>query len=77
MIRESINMRRFPTGCDQYRENWTVDDDSVLYQIYCLAGTPPLTHDEQEKCLASKRGCWRDRKSRKNQGQDRVASTAS
>ncbi|MCL4466440.1 MAG: hypothetical protein M1401_08410 [Chloroflexi bacterium] len=58
-FRDSINMRRFPTGCDYYRENWTVDDGETLYQIYCLRGTPPLTREEQEKCIASKRGCWR------------------
>lgn len=70
-------MRRFASGCDHYRENWTVDDDSVLYQIYCLVGTPPLTRDEQEKCLASKRGCWRERKGRRNRNAEEAAATAS
>lgn len=74
-IRDSINLRRFPTGCEHYRENWTIDDNSILYQIYCLRGTPPLTQGEQEKCLASKQGCWRERQSRRNQGRARVAST--
>jgi hypothetical protein len=70
-------MRRFPSGCEHYRENWTIDDDAVLYQIYCLQGTPPLTREEQEKCLASKRGCWRERKTRRNQGRETVSTTAS
>lgn len=61
MFPDSINLRRFPSGCSNYRENWTVDDNSVLYQIYCLVGDPPLTREEQEKCLASKKGCWRER----------------
>jgi hypothetical protein len=74
-IRETINMRRFATGCDHYRENWTVDDSETLYQIYCLRGTPPLTREEQERCIASKQGCWRLRDA--NRKPAKAAATAS
>ncbi len=57
--RDGINMRRFPGGCDHYRENWTVESDDVLYEVHCLKGTPPLTSEEQELCMSSKRKCWR------------------
>lgn len=30
-----------------------------MYQVYCMEGTPPLTWEEQEKCLHSKTRCWR------------------
>ena len=73
-IRETINMRRFATGCDHYRENWTVDDGETLYQIYCLRGTPPLTWEEQEKCIASKQGCWRQRDANRKRTKAATAS---
>ena len=68
-------MRRFPTGCDHYRENWAVDDGETLYQIYCLLGTPPLTRAEQEMCIASKQGCWRLREA--NRKRAKAGATAS
>ncbi|MDA8218301.1 MAG: hypothetical protein M0Z94_11860 [Dehalococcoidales bacterium] len=65
-FRDSINMRRFPGACEHYRENWTVDDSDVLYQIYCLRGTAPSTREEQERCLNNgKRRCWREEESKK------------
>jgi len=35
------------------------DGCRLLYQIYCLQGTPPLTAEEQDRCMGSTRGCWR------------------
>ncbi len=32
----------------------------LLYQIICLQGTPPLTPEEQEKCMKPRTSCWRD-----------------
>lgn len=30
-----------------------------MYQVYCAMDTPPVTFEEQEKCLNSPRQCWR------------------
>ena len=59
--------RRHKGACPFYRENWIVADapvvneygEQVLYEIYCLKDTPPLTLQEQEKCFRSPRLCWR------------------
>lgn len=32
----------------------------LLYQIICLQGTPPLTPEEQEKCMKPRTSCWRN-----------------
>jgi len=39
------------------------DGCRLLYRIYCLQGTPPLTADEQDLCMGSTRGCWRLKRS--------------
>src|SRR5215472_3969681 len=61
--RESINWRHYRTGCPNYRVRWFPESDPAagepLYQVYCLMDTPPVTWDEQEKCLSSSRECWR------------------
>ena len=31
----------------------------LLYQIYCLQNTPPLTPDEQDRCMKARTRCWR------------------
>lgn len=62
-INDSINLRRHRNACEHYREKWNIEN--ALYQCYCLRDTPPLTLEEQERCFASKRGCWRDRKARR------------
>ena len=61
------NWRRHPGACPFYRENWIVSDgpvyneygEQVLYEVYCLKDTPPVTLDEQHKCFRSTRMCWR------------------
>lgn len=30
-----------------------------MYQVFCMQDTPPVTWEEQDKCLHSKHGCWR------------------
>lgn len=61
--RTGINWHRHPRGCPNYRERWPVDSDlrqgEPLYQVFCLLNTPPVTNDEQTKCLASHSQCWR------------------
>lgn len=52
-------------ACVHYRERWFVDDERsedglvLLYQSICLQNTPPVTLEEQEKCMQPRRVCWR------------------
>jgi hypothetical protein len=61
--RKSVNWRMHRSGCSNYRERWFADTDAEsgepLYQVFCFLNTPPITNEEQEKCLACKQGCWR------------------
>ena len=58
-----INWHHHPRGCPNYRERWLPDTDTrngePLYQVFCFLDTPPVTADEQAKCLVSHKGCWR------------------
>jgi hypothetical protein len=56
-IKDNINWRRHRTACPNYREDWKVED--ALYRCICLAGTPPITRDEQDLCMRSRTSCWR------------------
>ncbi len=39
----------------------------MLYQIICLMDTPPVTPEEQQRCLHSPHHCWRlDAAARRN-----------
>jgi hypothetical protein len=66
-VRDQDRFRRFKTGCPYYRENWVVaceqavadGGEIVLYEIYCLRDLPPVTQEDQDKCLRSRYGCWR------------------
>ena len=59
--------RRHSDACPFYRENWVNPehpefddhDELVLYEIYCLKDTPPVTAAEQDLCFRSKHTCWR------------------
>lgn len=48
-----------------YRERWSAVDEpgdegcKLLYQIVCLMGTPPVTAEEQRRCMCATGGCWR------------------
>ena len=60
---ESSNWRKHKNGCPFYRERWFPDNDVLagepMYQVFCMKGTPPVTLEEQDRCLHSKSCCWR------------------
>lgn len=66
-VEDRPQWRRHKDACPFYRENWIVSDqpllnecgEEVLYEIYCLKDTPPVTIEEQDKCFRSRRLCWR------------------
>lgn len=64
-IKDNVNYRRHRGACPFYRENWSCESEAdpsgnqLLYQIICLMDTPPVTADEQYKCLHSPTCCWR------------------
>jgi len=35
------------------------DREIALYEIYCLQDTPPVTIEEQDRCMHSPSMCWR------------------
>ena len=64
-VKDKINYRRHRGACRFYRENWSCESEpngsggQLLYQIICLMDTPPVTAEEQYKCLHSPHHCWR------------------
>ena len=66
MIRDEARFRRHKGACPYYRENWlqgeetTAQGETVLYEIYCLKGWPPISSVEQDKCMCATRRCWRN-----------------
>lgn len=56
-MQDSNRFRRHEGACRYYREDWNVPD--ALYRCYCLLEMPPVTADEQVKCMAARTGCWR------------------
>ncbi len=36
-----------------------------LDECYCLRDMPPLTLEEQERCMNSHSGCWREKQARR------------
>jgi hypothetical protein len=61
--REHCDWRRHKSGCPNYRERWFPHSDPAagepMYQVFCLRNTPPISFEEQERCLASRLRCWR------------------
>ena len=61
--KKSLDWRTYRTGCPHYRVRWPVDSDTrhgePLYQVFCTQDTPPVTAEEQQKCLTSPHHCWR------------------
>lgn len=57
-MNDSVNLRRHRNACPYYREDWSVAD--ALYRSICLRGAPPLTEEEEKRCLSSRRACWRE-----------------
>jgi hypothetical protein len=66
-MEDQARFRRHKGACPLYRENWVNSGDIedagerevVLYEIYCLKDTPPVTMDEQDRCMHSPHICWR------------------
>ena len=60
---ENSNWRKHKNGCPYYRERWFPGNDVAagepMYQVFCMQNTPPVTLEEQERCLHSKSCCWR------------------
>jgi hypothetical protein len=60
---ENCNWRKHKNACPFYRERWFPGNDVAagepMYQVFCMKGTPPITLEEQERCLHSKTCCWR------------------
>jgi hypothetical protein len=60
---ENSNWRKHKNACPFYRERWFPGSDVAagepMYQVFCMKGTPPVTLEEQERCLRSKTCCWR------------------
>src|SRR5260370_7630023 len=58
---ENSNWRRHKNACPFYRERWFPGNDVAagepLYQVFCMKGTPPITLEEQDRCLRSKTCC--------------------
>jgi hypothetical protein len=65
LIEDNPNWRRHKGACANYRERWSSADEAgddgcrLLYQIFCLLGTPPVSAEEQARCMATTTGCWR------------------
>jgi hypothetical protein len=61
--RTNSNWRQHKSGCPFYRERWFPNNDVLagepMYQVFCMKDTPPVTSDEQTKCLQSQHQCWR------------------
>lgn len=67
MIRDQPRFRRHQGACPFYRENWIAGDqrrsqngEISLYEIYCLREMPPVTVEEQHRCMLAESACWRD-----------------
>jgi hypothetical protein len=60
---ENSNWRKHKNACPFYRERWFPCNDVTagepMYQVFCMKGTPPVTWEEQERCMHSKTCCWR------------------
>jgi hypothetical protein len=85
-IPDNPNWRRHKSACPYYRERWFHEDERgedglLLYQSICLQNTPPLTVEEQDKCMQPRRTCWRlqeaMRASRKKKPREAAAAGAS
>ena len=64
-IPDRPDWRRHKGACPNYRERWTAENEpgddgcTLLYQVICLMNTPPVTSEEQQRCLCTTSGCWR------------------
>ncbi|HEY7350340.1 MAG TPA: hypothetical protein VH599_18645 [Ktedonobacterales bacterium] len=60
---KSPNWRHHKNACPFYRERWFPEHNLAagepIYQVFCMQNTPPVTSEEQDKCLHSRFVCWR------------------
>jgi len=74
---ENSNWRKHKNACPFYRERWFPGNDVAagepMYQVFCMKGTPPITLEEQERCLHSKTCCWRLAKKQQTTPEQTVA----
>jgi hypothetical protein len=60
---ENSNWRKHKNACPFYRERWFPCNDAAagepMYQVFCMQDTPPVSWEEQDRCMHSKNGCWR------------------
>ena len=75
-VKDNVNYRRHRGACRFYRENWSCESEpnspggQLLYQIICLMDTPPVTAEEQHRCLHSPHHCWRLEAAARRNGHD-------
>ena len=73
---ENSNWRKHKNACQYYRERWFPCNDVAagepMYQVFCMQGTPPITFEEQERCLRSKTCCWRLTKKQQSSAEEAV-----
>ncbi len=46
-----------------------------MYQVFCMKGTPPITLEEQDRCLRSKSYCWRLTKKQQSAAEQSATET--
>jgi hypothetical protein len=81
---ENSNWRKHKNACPFYRERWFPCNDAAagepMYQVFCMQDTPPVTWEEQDRCMHSKNGCWRltaNKETASSKHADRSASSTS
>jgi len=61
--RKSPNWRHHKNACPHLCMRWFPENDFAagepIYRVFCSMNTPPVTVEEQEKCLHSRFACWR------------------
>jgi len=76
---ENSNWRKHKNACPFYRERWFPCNDVAagepMYQVFCMKGTPPITLEEQDRCLRSKSYCWRLTKKQQSAAEQSATET--
>lgn len=76
---ENSDWRKHKNACPFYRERWFPGNDAAagepMYQVFCMKGTPPLTWEEQDRCLHSKTSCWRLAEGKKKASEAQTGKT--
>ena len=78
---ENSNWRKHKNACPFYRERWFPCNDASrgepMYQVFCMQDTPPVTWEEQDRCMHSKNGCWRHAQAKEATRKEAAAGKAS